>query len=176
MNFGYTEEEQDFRKRLSEFIGKELTEEIARQNWEDLGVGPEAREFSSKLAAYGFLGMSWPKEYGGQGLPPTYDFILLDELGKRWGAHVPLDVGYTMVGPTILRRGGEALKKEFLPRIINGEIEFCLGYTEPNAGSDLASMKMRAVDEGDYFVINGQKTFNTECHYSEYHWLAARTD
>ena len=157
-------------------MDKELTEEIARQNWEDLGVGAEAREFSRKLTAYGFLGMSWPKEYGGKGLAPTYDFILLDELGKRWGAHVPLDVGYTMVGPTILRRGGEALKKEFLPQIINGEIEFCLGYTEPNAGSDLASMGMRAVDAGDYFVINGQKTFNTECHYSEYHWLAARTD
>jgi len=80
------------------------------------------------------------------------------------------------VGPTILRRGGEDLKKEFLPKIINGEIEFCLGYTEPNAGSDLAAMGMRAVDEGDYFVINGMKTFNTECHYSEYHWLAAKTD
>ncbi|MCP4577934.1 MAG: acyl-CoA dehydrogenase [Deltaproteobacteria bacterium] len=176
MDFGFTKDEQAFRERLSDFLDKELTEEIARQNWEDLGVKSEAREFSLKLAAYGFLGLSWPKEYGGQSLPPTYDFILLDELGKRWGAHVPLDVGYTMVGPTILRRGGEDLKKEFLPRIINGEIEFCLGYTEPNAGSDLASMGMRAVDEGDYFVINGQKTFNTECHYSEYHWLAARTD
>jgi 3-oxocholest-4-en-26-oyl-CoA dehydrogenase alpha subunit len=176
MDFGYTEEEQAFRKRLSEFLDKELTEEIARQNWEDLGVGPEAREFSRKLAAFEFLGISWPQEYGGRGLSPTYDFILLDELGKRWGAHVPLDVGYTMVGPTILRRGSEALKKEFLPRIISGEIEFCLGYTEPNAGSDLASMKMRAVDAGDHFVVNGQKTFNTECHYSEYHWLAARTD
>ena len=112
----------------------------------------------------------------GQGLPPTYDFILLDELGKRWGAHVPLDVGYTMVGPTILRRGGEEMKKEFLPRIVNGEVEFCLGYTEPNSGSDLASMQMRAVEEEDCYIINGQKTFNTECHYSEYHWLAARTN
>ncbi len=176
MDFGYTKEEEEFRGRLNEFLGRELTEEIARQNWEDKGVGPEAREFSRKLAASGFLGMSWPKEYGGQGLSPTYDFILLDELGKRWGAHVPLDVGYTMVGHTILRRGSEELKKEFLPRIIRGEIEFCLGYTEPNAGSDLASMKMRAVEEGDFYIINGQKTFNTEAHYSEYHWLAARTD
>lgn len=176
MDFGYTEEEQKFRKRLSEFLDKELTEEIARQNWEDLGVGPEARKFSRKLAAHGFLGMSWPEKYGGQGLPPTYNFILLDELGKRWGAHIPLDVGYTMVGPTILRRGSERLREEFLPGIIKGQIEFCLGYTEPNAGSDLASMKMRAVDAGDHFVINGQKIFNTECHYSEYHWLAARTN
>jgi len=176
MDFGYTEEEEKFRERLNTLLDKELTEEIARQNWEDKGVGPEAREFSRKLATKGFLGMSWPKEYGGQGLPPTYDFILLDELGKRWGAHVPLDVGYTMVGPTILRRGNEKMKKEFLPKIIDGEIEFCLGYSEPNAGSDLASMQMRAVEDGEFYVINGQKTFNTECHYSEYHWLAARTD
>ncbi len=176
MDFGYTKEEEQFRSRLQTFLDKELTEEIARQNWEDKGVGPEAREFSRKLAFNEFLGMSWPREYGGKGLSPTYDFILLDELGKRWGAHVPLDVGYTMVGPTILRRGSEALKKEFLPKIIEGEIEFCLGYTEPNAGSDLASMQMRAVEQGDDYVINGQKTFNTECHYSDYHWLAARTD
>ena len=176
MDFGYTEEEEKFREKLSQFLDKELTEEIARQNWEDLGVGPEAREFSRKLAAFGFLGMSWPEEYGGKGLSQTYDFILLDELGKRWGAHVPLDVGYTMVGPTILRRGSEALKKEFIPQILDGEIEFCLGYSEPDAGSDLASLGMVAVDQGDHFLVNGQKTFNTECHYSEYHWLAARTD
>jgi alkylation response protein AidB-like acyl-CoA dehydrogenase len=176
MDFGYTKEEEAFRDRLCHFLDKELTEEIARQNWEDRGVGPQAREFSRKLAANGFLGMSWPKEYGGKSLSPTYDFILLDELGKRWGAHIPLDIGYTMVGHTILHHGSEELKREFLTRIIRGEIEFCLGYTEPNAGSDLASMKIRAVEDGDDYIINGQKTFNTEAHYADYHWLAARTD
>jgi alkylation response protein AidB-like acyl-CoA dehydrogenase len=176
MNFGYTEEEEKFRKRLNEFLDENLTEKIARQNWEDLGVGPEGREFSKKLYANGFLGLPWPKEYGGQGLSPVYDFILIDELGKRWGAHVPLDVGYTMTGHTILRRGSEEMKREFIPRIVRGEIEFGLGYTEPNAGSDLASMMMKAEDNGDYFLINGQKTFNTESHYADYHWLAARTD
>ncbi|MCU0592430.1 MAG: acyl-CoA dehydrogenase family protein [Desulfobacterales bacterium] len=80
MDFSYTVDEMKFRERLNEFLDKEMTEEIARQNWEDLGVGREAREFSLKLAAYGFLGMSWPTEYGGKGLGPTYDFILLDEL------------------------------------------------------------------------------------------------
>jgi 3-oxocholest-4-en-26-oyl-CoA dehydrogenase alpha subunit len=176
MDFGYTEEEEKFREKLCKFLDRELTEEIARQNWEDKGVGPEAREFSRKLYANGFLGMNWPKEFGGQGLPGTYDFILLDELGKRWGAHVPLDVGYTMVGRTILHHGSEEMKREFLPRIVRGEIEFSLGYTEPDAGSDLASMRMEAVEEGDDYIINGQKTFNTESHYAEYHWLAARTD
>jgi alkylation response protein AidB-like acyl-CoA dehydrogenase len=176
MNFGYTEEEEKYRERLNAFLDEELTEEIARQNWEDLGVGPEAREFSKKLYEAGFMGLPWPKEYGGQGLSPTYDFILIDEMGKRWEAHVPLDVGYTMVGHTILRRGSDEQKKEFIPRIIRGEIEFGLGYTEPNAGSDLAAMMMKAEDKGDYFLINGQKTFNTESHYADYHWLAARTD
>ncbi len=176
MDFGCTEEEERFREKLCKFLDRELTEEIARQNWEDKGVGPEAREFSRKLYANGFLGMSWPKEYGGQSLPGTYDFILLDELGKRWGAHVPLDVGYTMVGRTILHHGSEAMKREFLPRIVRGEIEFSLGYTEPDAGSDLASMRMEAVEDGNDYIINGQKTFNTESHYAEYHWLAARTD
>jgi alkylation response protein AidB-like acyl-CoA dehydrogenase len=118
MDFGYTEEEEKFRERLCKFLDKELNEEIARQNWEDKGVRAEAREFSLKLAANGFLGMSWPKEYGGQGLPPTYDFILLDELGRRWGAHVPLDIGYTMVGPTILRRGS---RNRILPWIHGAE-------------------------------------------------------
>lgn len=176
MNFGYTEEEEKYKKRLNEFLDAHMTEEIARQNWEDLGVGPEARQFSKKLYENGFLGLPWPKEYGGGGLSPTYDFILIDELGKRWGAHVPLDVGYTMTGHTILRRGSEEMKQEFIPRIIRGEIEFGLGYTEPNAGSDLAAMMMQAEDKGDYFLVNGQKTFNTESHYADYHWLAVRTE
>jgi len=176
LDFRYTEEEEKFRERLRDFLDRELTEEIARQNWEDKGVGAEAREFSHKLAANGFLGMSWPKEYGGQGLSVTYEFILLDELGQRWGAHVPLDVGYTMTGHTILRHGSEEMKGEFIPKILRGEIEFCLGYSEPEAGSDLAAMQMRAVEDGDDYIINGQKTFNTEAHYSDYHWLAVRTD
>ncbi len=176
MDFGYSKDEEEFRSKLGKFLDENLTLEIARQNWEDKGVMEEGREFSKKLAENGFLGMSWPEEYGGKGLSPNYDFILLDELGKRYGAHVPLDIGYTMVGHTILRRGSDSMKKEFIPKIINGEIEFGLGYTEPNSGSDLASMMMKVEEKDDHFLINGQKTFNTECHYSEYHWLAARTN
>ena len=175
MDFGYNNKEESYRLKLKAFLDENLTEEIARQNWEDKGVGKEAREFSKKLAAEGLLGMSWPVMYGGQGLPQSYDYILLDELGRRWGAHVPLAIGYTMVGHTILRRGSEEMKKLFIPRIVRGEIEFGLGYTEPNSGSDLASMKMSAIDHGDYYLVNGQKTFNTESHYADFHWLAART-
>jgi len=175
-DFGISREEEEYRQKVASFLDKELTEQIARQNWEDLGLGEEGREFGKKLYAAGLTGWSWPVKYGGLGLSPVYDFILLDEMGKRWGAHIPNDVAYTMVGHTILRRGSDDMKKEFIPRIIKGEIEFGLGYTEPEAGSDLANMKMTAVENGDFFIINGQKTFNTESHYADYHWLAARTN
>ena len=94
-------------------------------------------------------------EYGGKGLSPAYDFILIDELGKRWSAHIPNDVAYTMVGHTILRRGSNEMKKEFIPRVVRGEIEFGLGYTEPEAGSDLANMKMTADRPGR--LLPGQR-------------------
>lgn len=112
MDFRYSEEEEKFRKELCEFLDKELTEEVCRQNWEDKGVGCEGREFARKLGAKGWLGLSWPKEYGGGGLPLTYDFILLEELGRR-GSHYPLDIGLTMVGSTILHHGSEEMKREF---------------------------------------------------------------
>jgi len=175
MDFRFSEDEGKFRQELGEFLDKELTEEICRQNWEDKGLGCEGRTFARKLGAKGWLAASWPKEYGGEGKPHTYEYILVTELARR-GAHIPTDIGRLMIGPTIMRRGSEELKQEFLPRIARGEIEFCLGYTEPEAGSDLASMEMRAVEDGADYIINGQKIFNTECHYSEYHWLAARTD
>jgi alkylation response protein AidB-like acyl-CoA dehydrogenase len=85
-------------------------------------------------------------------------------------------VGVDMAGPVILRHGNEEIKRKFLPRIAGGEIEFALGYTEPNAGSDLSRIAMCAVEDGDDFVITGQKTFNTSCHFAQYHWLAVRTD
>jgi len=175
MDFRFSKEEEEFRKELGEFLDKELTEEISRQNWEDKGLGPEGREFARKLGAKGWLGLGWPKEYGGQGGSPMYEFILVTELARR-GAHIPNDIARLMGGPTILRHGSEELKKEFLPRIARGEIEFALGYTEPQAGSDLAALEIRAVEDGDDYIMNGQKMFNTECHYADYHWLAARTD
>jgi len=175
MDFRYSEDEERFRRELGEFLDKELTEEICRQNWEDRGLCSEGREFALKLGAKGWLAASWPKEYGGQDAPHTYEYILVNELARR-GAHVPNDIARLMVGPTILRRGSEELKQGFLPRIARGEIEFCLGYSEPEAGSDLAALEMRAVEDGDDYIINGHKVFNTECHYAEYHWLGARTD
>jgi len=89
LDFGYTKEEDAYKQKVAAFLDKELTEEIARQNWEDLGLDAEGRAFGKKLYEAGLLGWSWPVEYGGKGLSPVYDFILIDELGKRWSAHVP---------------------------------------------------------------------------------------
>ena len=168
-------EEKRFRRELRDFLGRELTDEIRRQHAMDKGVGPEARAFSLKLGATGWLGLGWPEKYGGSGGSIVHEYILVQEFARQ-EAFVPNIVARFMCGPIILRHGSEELKRDFLPRIARGEIEFGLGYTEPNAGSDLASMRMQAVEEGDFYVINGQKTFNTESHYADYHWLAARTD
>jgi len=168
-------EEKRFRRELRDFLGRELTDEIRRQHAMDKGVGPEARAFSLKLGATGWLGLGWPEKYGGSGGSIVHEYILVQEFARQ-EAFVPNIVARFMCGPIILRHGSEELKRDFLPRIARGEIEFGLGYTEPNAGSDLASMRMQAVEEGDFYVISGQKTFNTESHYADYHWLAARTD
>ena len=177
MNFNLTStpEEEKFRQEVSDFLDKELTDEIRRQQFNDKGLGPEGRAFALKLGAKGWLGLGWPKEYGGSGGPIIYEFILVQELARH-GAYIPNMIARLMAGPTILRHGSEEMKKEFLPRIARGEIEFGLGYTEPQAGSDLLAMQMGAVEKEDCYLINGQKTFNTESHYADYHWLAAKTD
>jgi alkylation response protein AidB-like acyl-CoA dehydrogenase len=176
MDFGFTKEEQDLIGRVRAFIEKEATPEMlaeTRQLGQIYG-GPEGRKFIQKFAAKGWLTPNWPREFGGMGASEMVTYIIRDEMAY---ARVPsIFVAAHMAGPTILRIGSEELKKEYLPRIARGEVEFALGYTEPQAGSDLVALKIRAEDKGDFFLINGQKTFNTHCHVADYHWLAARTD
>jgi len=101
-------------------------------------------------------------------------FLIQEEMAYHSGLEVL--IAANMAGPVVLRRGSEEQKARYLPGISRGEVEFALGYTEPQAGSDLASLEMRVVRDGDYYVINGQKVFNTAAHYAQYHWLGARTD
>jgi len=170
-----TKEEEQFREEVSDFLKKELTYELQRQHAMDMGLKKEGREFAKKLGQKKWLGINWPEKYGGAGLPMIYEFILIQELARH-EAHIPTEIACFMGGPLILRHGSEAMKEEFVPRIAKGEMEFGLGYSEPQAGSDLMAMQMTAVEDGEYFIINGQKTFNTESHYADYHWLAAKTD
>jgi alkylation response protein AidB-like acyl-CoA dehydrogenase len=173
MDFELTQEEKDFRKEVHEFMLKECNENVVAETESMLGPGPYAKEFLRKMGARKLLAPRWPKEYGGRGLGFMAETIKVDELNYHRGPY-PLDG--VEIGNTILICGTEGQKKKFLPGIASGEIDFALGYTEPNAGSDVASVQLRAVDNGDEFILNGQKIYNTEAHTSDYHWLLTRTD
>ncbi len=174
MDFRFSPEIEAFRQEVKDFIKKELTPE-AKAAWGGAALPdtPPRREFLRKLGRKGWLGLSWPKEYGGQGLPGIYEYILSYELVYAGVPHPGRGVG--IVGKTIIRHGSDRLKKEFLPKIARDDIQIALGYTEPEAGSDLASLKLKAVRDGDDFIMNGQKLFSTSAHFSEYVWLAVRT-
>jgi hypothetical protein len=127
-----------------------------------------------KLAERGWLGMSWPKEFGGQEKSGIYDFILTEAL-SRWGAPQP-GKGVGIVGKTLIRRGSEKLKQVFLPQIMRGEIEFAIGYSEPQAGSDAANMQLRATQVEGGWRLDGQKSWTTSAHFADWYWVGARTN
>jgi len=177
MDFSFTPEQDKFRQEVREFLMREVTEELIQEAelGSLIGMGSVMRAFYGKLGRKKWVCPSLPKEYGGLGA--TYvERLILDEEVAYHRAVPPMMVGSQVVGPTLIMYGSEELKHEFLPRIARGEIEFALGYTEPDAGSDLANLSIRADEKDDCFVINGGKTFNTGCHFADYVWLAARTD
>jgi alkylation response protein AidB-like acyl-CoA dehydrogenase len=178
MDFELSEEQRRFKQEVCAFLDKEVTEGVTEETDGGLGWGPHSWALMRKLGAKGWLAPTFPVEYGGLGLSRTYRYIVQQELDYRNALAFLKGVGLVgvdMAGPVILRHGSDELKREFLPRIAKGEIDFALGYTEPDAGSDLSMISIRAVEDGDDFVITGQKTFNTSCHFAQYHWLAART-
>ena len=136
--------------------------------------GPVYREVIKRMGRDGWLGVGWPAEYGGRGFGQIEQQIFVNEAAR---ADVPLPaVTLQTVGPTLQKHGTQEQKDFFLPRILAGELHFAIGYTEPEAGTDLASLKTRAVLEGDEYVVNGQKTFTTGGHDADYIWLACRTN
>ena len=131
------------------------------------------REVVRRMGAGGWLGVGWPREYGGRGLGPVEQQIFVNEAAR---ADVPLPaVTLQTVGPTLQAHGTPAQKEFFLPRILAGEVHFAIGYTEPEAGTDLAALRTRAVRDGDSYVVDGQKIFTTGAHDADYVWLACRT-
>ena len=133
-------------------------------------------EWTAKLFAGGWICASWPTEYGGKGLSLLQQVVLNEEFARA-GAPLRADFfGDTLVGPTILQWGTEEQKQQFIPGILKGEIAWCQGFSEPDAGSDLAGLKTRAELDGDEWVINGQKVWTTQAHYADYIFLLARTD
>ena len=176
MHYAFTDAQLAWRDEVRGFIREHMTpglaEEMRRISNED--VGPEARKFQEKLREKAWWGLCWPKEYGGQERSAVELFIFIEEMTL---ASCPyLSLTYTSMGPTILRVGTEEQKKHWLPPITRGDVEFAAGYSEPEAGTDLASLRTRADLDGDHYVVNGQKTWNTGAHSASHQWLAVRTD
>ncbi|MFC1924645.1 acyl-CoA dehydrogenase family protein [Chloroflexota bacterium] len=175
MDFEFSEEQKKFQQEVRDFLNKEVTEELIEETESGRGWQIHTWNFLCKLGAKGWLAPAVPKEYGGMGSTHVQRIILENEMGY-YMAMPGIMVGASIVAPTLLAYGSEKQRKEYIPRIAKGEIEFALGYTEPEAGSDLASLQIRAVKDGNDYIMNGQKVFNTGMHYSQYVWLAARTD
>ncbi len=181
MDFRFTEEEEAFRKEVRQWLKQEIP-----PKWSELdpGIWEEteeswaiSRQFQRKLGQKGWLAPAYPKEYGGLELSHTKRLILAEELAyNRAPVSVEVEITVNWVAPTIMLFGTEKQKNDYVTRVAKGDIIFCLGYSEPNAGSDLAALQTRAVEVGDEYVINGQKTWCSYGHLADYCWLAARTD
>jgi alkylation response protein AidB-like acyl-CoA dehydrogenase len=171
---GYDEAQEALRRELRDYYAQLLTPEVEQELAHSHGVGPAMRKVVRQMGDDGWLGIGWPKEYGGQGRSAIEQFIFFDE-SMRAGAPVPM-LTINTVGPTIMNFGTDEQKDRFLPRILKGEIHFCIGYTEPGAGTDLAALTTKAVRDGDEYIINGQKIFTSLAGDADYCWLATRTD
>ena len=175
MRIAYSAEQEKLRDELRAYFDELMTPELVLEiESSGEGGGPLYRQVLKKMGTDGWLGIGWPKEYGGQGRTPIEQYVFSNEV-QRAGFPLPfLTLG--TVGPTLMHFGGDELKQEFLPRILRGEVHFAIGYSEPNAGTDLASLTTKAVRDGDEWVINGQKVWTSLADYADYIWLAARTD
>jgi alkylation response protein AidB-like acyl-CoA dehydrogenase len=177
VDFEFSEAERSFEGEVEAFLAEHRSPAVMDTNPEQLSQTvdtPPKRAFMRKLAERDWLGMSWPREYGGAERAGIYDFLLTECLA-RVGAPQP-GKGVGIVGKTLIRHGNEKLKQYFLPRIIRGEIEFAIGYSEPQAGSDAAAMALRATRDGAGWRLNGQKVWTTSAHFADWYWVGARTD
>ncbi len=177
MDFEFTPEQQEFVKEVEAFLDANDDPEVfdvTRENMAQIVDTPVRRRFMAKVGEQGWLGITWPKEYGGSDGDGLYEYLLNEALAARGGPQIGKGVG--IVGKTIIRHGSEKLKQEFLPKILRNEVEFAVGYSEPNAGSDAASMQLKATRDGDGWRLNGQKTWTTSAHFADWYWLGARTD
>ena len=178
MDFTWSAEEEAFRQEIQDFLRAELPENWGvTQFWDpdDDAQFAFAHTFTKKLGARNWLAVSWPKEYGGLEWPFWRQFIFNEELANL-DAPVVGRNATRFLGPTIFRYGTEAQIQQHIPGILSGETIWCQGYSEPNAGSDLASLQTRAVQDGDDFVINGQKIWTSMAQHSDWIFMLARTD
>jgi alkylation response protein AidB-like acyl-CoA dehydrogenase len=175
VHYRYTPAQDELRAELRQYFRGLMTDEVRAALEADTTEGGDlARDLFRRMGADGWLGLGWPKEFGGRGATALEQFIFFDEV-QRAGAPFPF-VTVNTVGPTLMRFGTDEQRAAFLPGILRGEIVFAIGYTEPEAGTDLAALRTKAVRDGDEWVIDGNKVFTSGGDRSDYIWLACRTD
>jgi alkylation response protein AidB-like acyl-CoA dehydrogenase len=174
MRIAYTDEQVALRDELRRYFAQLVTPAVAAEMAQGEMGGVRSREAVAQMGADGWLGVGWPVEWGGRGFGPLEQFVFYDE-AQRAGAPVPF-LTINTVGPALMQFGSDAVKQEILPRILQGKCFFSIGYSEPQAGTDLAALKTRAVRDGDHWVINGQKIYTSLSDHADYVWLACRTD
>jgi hypothetical protein len=181
MDFDFSPEQQAFAAQIEGFLDEHDDPDVfdlTRENMAQIVDTPKRRAFMAEMGARGFLGMTWPKEYGGSEGEGVYEYLLNEALAGRGGPQIGKGVG--IIGKTLIAHGNDFLKEKFLPMILRNEVEFAVGYSEPNAGSDAASMRLKAErhekDGVTGWLLNGQKTWTTSAHFAEWYWLGTRTD
>jgi len=174
MYVGLSKEQEALRDELRAYYETLITPEVEEDLRKGEGIGQVSKDVWKQMCGDGWSGVGWPKEWGGKGLTPIEQFVFFDE-SMRSGAPVPM-LTINSVAPTIIRYGSEEQQQFYVPKILNGEIHFAIGYTEPDAGTDLASLKTRAERDGDEWVINGQKVWTSLASGADYIWLAVRTN
>ncbi len=174
MYIDYTEKERALRDELRAYFDRVVTPDVIAEVTGSEGGGPLYQKTLRQMGSDGWLGIGWPQAWGGQERSPIEQYLFYDEV-QRAGFPIPF-LTLCTVGPTLMKYGTDEQKAAHLPAILRGERHFAIGYSEPQAGTDLASLKTRAVRDGDSYVVNGQKVFTSLAQYADYVWLAVRTD
>jgi alkylation response protein AidB-like acyl-CoA dehydrogenase len=180
MDFEFSEREEAFRKDVRAWLEANLPDDLRGMAFAssraDRDEVRRLRAWQRKMYEAGYVGMDWPKEFGGRGATLTEQIILFQEMARAESPQLVNRGGVSMLGPTLMKFGTEAQQKRFLPRILTADELWCQGFSEPNAGSDLANLQTRAVREGDHFVVDGQKVWTSMAHVADWCFLLVRTD
>src|SRR5438270_2192978 len=182
MDFADSPEHAEFRREFRQWLDANLTDDLRVEDAQDQRIAPDRETFDKrirwqkKMHAGGWVGLSWPKEYGGRGANFMQQVIYDEEYFRARAPILPCASGLGLLGPTLIHWGTEEQKKRHLPKILSADEIWCQGYSEPGAGSDLASLRTRAIDKGDHFVVNGQKVWTSGAHFADWCFLLVRTD
>src|SRR5205807_734549 len=182
MDFADSPDHAEFRREFRAWLDANLPDDLKVEDAQEQRVSPDRdtlekrRAWQKKMQAAGWVGLSWPKEYGGRGASFMQQVIFDEEYFRARAPILPGTVGMSLLGPTLIHWGTEAQKKRYLPKILSCDEIWCQGYSEPGAGSDLAGLRTRAVDKGDHFLVNGQKVWTSGAHFADWCFLLVRTD